>query len=832
MKKSVTREKEILTLPVLPLKNVVLLPLAVLPVKVSRTISINAVNESLKHFGGSIFVTIQNNPDLDELGIDNFNTIGVVARIIESFPEKDSSLKILVEGLYRVKSGLITKKQAEIEEESYFSATLYPFVAENNESDSEKEAFLRNLKSVFKEHAAIGGERIAANLLKSIREQSDLESLVDQMVINVEMDELDKKIVLEETSILARAEKVYCFFAGEIEIAKAEKNIRKRVQTQVEKHQKDYYLNEQVRAIYKEMGKEDFLLECEKFKDQGKKLKLSKEAYEKLVTECKRLEQMQSTSPEVIVSRSYIEWLLSVPWHKKDKDQVSLDDAEKILESTHAGMKKVKESILDFVVAKKFAKDKLQSAPVICLVGPPGVGKTSLAKSIAAALGRVFVRISLGGLRDEAEIRGHRRTYIGAMPGKLIMAMKKAQVLNPVILLDEIDKMASDFRGDPASALLEVLDPEQNKLFMDHFLETGYDLSQVVFIATANMYENIPYPLLDRMEVIHLSGYTEVEKKQIAEKFLIPNLLKEHAIKEDQVSISSVVINKVIMEYTREAGVRQLNRSLLKLIRKTVYELLKSSKAKLSISAADVEKSLGYPKFKPMALEKKESIGIVIGLAWTEVGGDILEIEIVKAKGKGGLTITGQLGEVMQESAQAALSYIRSRAKEMGIKEDFYSEYDLHLHVPEGATPKEGPSAGAAISVALASILTEIPVNNSLAMTGEISLQGRVLAIGGIKDKLLAADRFGIKTVLVPKENEPEVNEIKKELSFNAEIIFVQTIDEVFRRALVRPIFIEPVTSIKPVVRKKIIKKEVGIALSVKSSKTKIKAAQKVQKQK
>ncbi len=817
------KEKKLL-LPILPLKNVILLPKATLPVKVTRSISINAVNQALGLYGGEIFVTFQKESESEALLLDGLNTTGVVARVFESFCEKDNSLKILVEGLYRAKMANPTEFLTG--NEAYFIANIEKLDTKVPKKASESVAYIRNLKKTFKEVSTLDGEKVTTSLLKTVNDQKELETLVDIIAVNTTFKEEEKKFILEEADILSRAHKVYTFLKNEIEIAKAEKNIRKRVQSQVEKHQKDYYLNEQVRAIYKELGREDYLLEIEKFKEQGKKLKLSAEANDKLLTECKRLEQMQPASPEAIVSRSYIEWLLAVPWYKKSKDQLSLDAASKILDSSHAGMLKAKETILDFIGAKKFAKEKLKSSPIICLVGPPGVGKTSLAKSIAEALGRTFIRLSLGGLRDEAEIRGHRRTYIGAMPGKLVSSMRKAGVVNPLILLDEIDKMSSDFRGDPASALLEVLDPEQNKNFVDHFLEAGYDLSQVVFIATANLFENIPFPLLDRMEIITLSGYTEEEKINICEKFLLPKLLEEHALLPKQIEISKPIVQKIISEYTREAGVRQLSRNLLKIIRKCIQKIIRLKNFHLNISASDVENWLGYPKFKNNVCYAKESLGVVTGLAWTEAGGDILEIEVVKLKGKGGLTITGQLGEVMQESAQASLSFIRSIAKSMGLKEGFYSSFDLHMHIPEGATPKDGPSAGIAMATALTSILTEIPTNRLVAMTGEITLQGRVLPVGGLKEKLLAAIRFGVKTVLVPNDNKAEVWEIKKEADLSdLEIIFVTTLEEVLKKALKRSPFVNDSETEKSITKKPVIKKPRSVVAAVKA-KTKSKSSQ------
>ena len=517
---------------------------------------------------------------------------------------------------------------------------------------------------------------------------------------------------------------------------------------------------------------------------------------------------MQPTSPEATVSRNYVDWLLSMPWYKATKDNVSLSEAQRILDSSHAGMKKAKNRIIEFLAAKKFAGTNLKKSPIICLAGPPGVGKTSLAMTIAEALGRELVRISLGGMRDEAEIRGHRRTYIGAMPGKIVQAMKKAKVINPVIVLDEIDKMSMDFRGDPASALLEVLDPEQNKAFADYFLEVDYDLSKVMFITTANVIDNVPYPLQDRMEVIHLSGYTDDEKLKIAKEFLIPKLLKEHALSRDQIELDDTILARIIEEYIKEAGVRQLERVLAKLMRKSIQELLEDKKKKsIKITDDKIESWLGAPKFKRPDKKIEENIGMVTGLAWTEVGGDLLEIEVAMLKGKGALTLTGQLGEVMQESAQAAMSYMRSRAKDLGLKEDFYSDLDVHIHVPEGAIPKDGPSAGITIATAIASALTKIPVCKSMAMTGEVTLRGRVLPVGGLKEKLLAATRFGIEKVIVSKENKNDIKEFENELDKSLQVIYVENMDEVLTHALIKTPFVPIKTTKKKTTSKSASKK-------------------------
>ena len=599
--------------------------------------------------------------------------------------------------------------------------------------------------------------------------------------------------------------KVCGLLKKEMEILQAEQRIRGRVQTQVEKSQKEYYLTEQMKAIQKELGREDQATEIEQIRTQIKKLGLTKEAHEKVEKELKRLEQMPSLSSEAVVSRHYIDWVTSLPWEKSTRDNISLRQAEHILNKNHAGLKKAKERILEFLAAKKFSKN-LERSPILCLVGPPGVGKTSLAQSIAHSLGRKFVRISLGGIRDEAEIRGHRRTYIGALPGKIIQAMKKATVKNPVILLDEIDKMSRDIHGDPAAALLEVLDPEQNKSFVDHFLDLEYDLLQVMFITTANVLEHIPYPLFDRLEIINLAGYTEEEKLTIAKQFLIPKNLKEYSLTKRQCKISDEILRTIISEYTKEAGVRQLERLITKLMRKTIQELLHNKNIKsVTIKKDTLKEWLGTVTFKKTSLnQKKERIGLTTGLAWTEVGGDVLEIETTVLPGKGTLTLTGQLGDVMQESAHAGMSYIRSRAADLGLKSSFHTAKDIHIHIPEGATPKDGPSAGITIASALVSALTKNPTRNDLVMTGEITLQGRVLAVGGLKEKLLAAKLHNFTTVIVPHENVDDIQEITKEINLDdLKIIFVKTMDEVLNIAFVKNPFEHAKKKIKRTTKKR-----------------------------
>ncbi|EKD23305.1 MAG: hypothetical protein ACD_82C00147G0002 [uncultured bacterium] len=703
----------------------------------------------------------------------------------------NGSLKILAEGLCRAQI-------LEIEETSEFKKVLYKELpTENTDNVLELEAIWRQLKNLYMSYTKLN-EKAPVELALMVKNIEDMDYIADTIAIHINLSFDERQKILETLDLQERMFKVCGFLKKEIEILQTEKRIKGRVQTQVEKNQKEYYLTEQMKAIQKELGRDDHLTEIIEIKEKSKKLGLSKEAQEKLEKELQRLEQMPPLSSEAVVSRHYVDWLTSLPWKAETKDSLSIVQAEKILDEEHFGLKKAKERIIEFLAAKKFSKD-LKKSPIICLVGPPGVGKTSLAQSIAKSLERNFVRIALGGIRDEAEIRGHRRTYIGALPGKIIQAIKTAKTINPVILLDEIDKMSQDIHGDPASALLEVLDPEQNKSFVDHFLDINYDLSKVMFILTANMIDSIPYPLFDRMEIIYLSGYTDYEKIEISKKFLIPKNLKEHSLKPEQFKISQEIILSIISEYTREAGVRQLERTLTKLMRKTIQYLLKNPKEKsLTITEDLVKEWLGNTKFKKTSLNELNRPGIATGLAWTEVGGDVLEIETSCMKGKGGVTLTGQLGEVMQESAQAALSYIRSKASELGLKPTFNSTIDIHIHIPEGATPKDGPSAGITMCSALISALIEKPLKQKTAMTGEITLQGRVLAIGGLKEKLLAAKQHGITRVIVPQENYDDAQEILKEADLGKiELVFVKTMDDVLKNAFDPKVFIKKEKTVK-----------------------------------
>ena len=775
-------ELNIGSLPLLPLKNVAMLPKSIIPVIVGRDISIKAVEHALKT-DRMLFISAQKNAATENPTKDDVFTYGTRSTILQVMRMPNGPLKILAEGLCRAK---VTQF---IEHEDGFIQAIYEDIpTPDSELTVELEATWRETVQLYTTYSSLN-DKIPSDLIDNVKTAQDMDYMADTIAVHIDNLTLeDRQAILELPELNFRLLRLCSFLKKEIDILQTEQRIRGQIQTQVDKNQREYYLHEQMKAIQKELGREDQSEEIAAIRQKIKNAGLSKEAKQKVESELKRLEQMPPLSSEAAVGRNYIDWIISLPWQNVSKDTINITQAENILDKNHAGLKKAKDRIIEFIAAKKFSKN-LHRSPVICLVGPPGVGKTSLAKSIAESMGREFIRISLGGVRDEAEIRGHRRTYIGALPGKIIQAMKKANVLNPVILLDEIDKMSRDMHGDPAAALLEVLDPEQNKNFIDHFLDTGYDLSQVMFIATANMMDQIPYPLYDRLEIVHLSGYSDQEKLAITKEFLIPKNLKEYNLTKRQFTISDALLLEIIDEYTKEAGVRQLERIIAKLMRKTIQLVLKNEKLKsYTITKPVVLEWLGNSTHKKTSMsQKEERIGLATGLAWTEIGGDVLEIETSVLNGKGGLTLTGQLGDVMQESAQAAMSYIRSRAKDLGLKQNFYSANDIHLHIPEGATPKDGPSAGITICAALVSVLTNNPTKANLAMTGEITLQGRTLAIGGLKEKLLAAKQHGCTTVIIPKENSDDIQDIKKEMSLDDFTIhFVSHMDEVLELAFVK----------------------------------------------
>jgi ATP-dependent Lon protease len=771
-------------LALLPLKNVIILPKSIVPIIVGRQTSIQALEYALKT-DKQIFVSTQKDASIENPTQDDVFHIGVRATIIQVMRMPNAALKILVEGMSRAR---ITHAE---QTDSFIKVEVEDLPTTHLERTVEVEALWRHLKQLYHTYSQMS-DKAPADLLNLAKSVEDMDAIADTLGVHLNLSFNERQALLETPDLKERLIKLAALLKKEIEIVQTEQRIKGRIQSQVEKNQREYYLTEQIKAIQKELGRDDHAAEVSQIRAKAKTLGLSPEAAEKLEKELKRLEQMPPLSSEAVVSRTYVDWLTSIPWKKQSKDIISLEQAEKILNKQHAGLSKPKERVLEFIAAKKFSKT-IERSPIICLVGPPGVGKTSLAHSIARSLGREFIRISLGGVRDEAEIRGHRRTYIGALPGKIIQAMKKARTLNPVILLDEIDKMSRDLHGDPASALLEVLDPEQNRTFIDHFLEVEYDLSKVMFIATANMIDGIPYPLFDRMEIITLAGYTDDEKKDIARNFLIPKGLKEYQLTKNQFKLSDAHLLKIISEYTKEAGVRQLERVLTKLMRKTIQVLLKEPKqGHMIIDDKRILEWLGYPKYKRTSLNNAERIGIATGLAWTEVGGDVLEIETTVLAGKGNVTLTGQLGEVMQESAYAALSYIRSRAAQLGLRDSFNANKDIHIHIPEGATPKDGPSAGITMCAALVSALTKNPTRSDVAMTGEITLRGRILSVGGLKEKLLAAQQHEMKTVLVPKENFEDIADILKDTPLALNIVYVNTMDEVLKNALVNDPFAHP----------------------------------------
>jgi len=762
--------------PVLPLRDVVVYPHMVIPLFVGRDKSIQALDKSM---GGNkqILLVAQKSAAEDEPKIDEIYRVGTISNILQLLKLPDGTIKVLVEGVKRAK---ITDF---IEADAMFSATaevLEPVIGDERELD----VLSRSAISQF-EHYVKLNKKVPPEILSSLAGIDDASRLADTIAAHMSIKIEEKQNILEHVGLHERIEYLISLMESEIDLLQVEKRIRGRVKSQMEKSQREYYLNEQMKAIQKELGEmEDVPNEIEELSRKIEVSGMHKEAKDKATSELNKLKMMSPMSAEATVVRNYIDWLVNVPWKKRTKISRDIKQAEEILEADHYGLDKVKERILEYLAVQQRVK-KLKG-PILCLVGPPGVGKTSLGKSIARATNRKFVRMSLGGVRDEAEIRGHRRTYIGSMPGKIVQSMSKIGTKNPLMLLDEVDKMAMDFRGDPASALLEVLDPEQNHTFNDHYLEVDYDLSEVMFVTTANSL-NIPPALLDRMEVIRLSGYTEDEKLNIATQYLIPKQLKSHGLKPHEISISESTIRELIRYYTREAGVRNLEREIANICRKVVKKiLLKPDSKRMVITPKRVEELLGVKRFRYGRAENEDRIGQVTGLAWTEVGGDLLTIEAAVLQGKGKVIRTGQLGDVMQESIEAAMTVVRSRSEILNIEPNFYKEHDFHIHVPEGATPKDGPSAGVAMCTAMVSALTGIPVHSNVAMTGEITLRGEVLPIGGLKEKLLAALRGGIDTVLIPWENERELAEIPKNIKQNLELRPVRWIDEVLEVALQR----------------------------------------------
>ncbi|MEM7021398.1 MAG: endopeptidase La [Pseudomonadota bacterium] len=761
--------------PVLPLRDIVVFPHMIVPLFVGREKSIRALEEVMRD-DKQILLIAQKNAGQDDPGTDDIYRVGTVSSVLQLLKLPDGTVKVLVEGNARAEINSF------IDNPKFFQAHA-DVLPESDSDPHELEALGRAVVSQFEQYVKLN-KKVPPEVLVSLSQIDDSSKLADTVAAHLSLKISDKQELLETPSLADRLERLYSFMESEISVLQVEKRIRSRVKRQMEKTQREYYLNEQMKAIQKELGElEDGRDEVSELEEKIKKTRLTKEAREKALTEVKKLRSMSPMSAEATVVRNYLDWILSIPWKKRSKVSKDLKRAQEILDQDHYGLEKMKERILEYL-AVQTRVDKIRG-PILCLVGPPGVGKTSLGKSLARATGRNFVRVSLGGVRDEAEIRGHRRTYIGSMPGKVIQSMKKAKTSNPLFMLDELDKMGADFRGDPSSALLEVLDPEQNANFNDHYLEVDYDLSDVMFVCTANTLR-MPPALQDRLEIIRIPGYTEDEKLEIAKRYLIPKQLEAHGLKAEEWSISDEALQDLLRYYTREAGVRNLEREIANLIRKATKELLLEDKEKIRVSRRNVERFAGVRKYRFGEAEHEDMVGVSTGLAWTEVGGELLSIEAVTVPGKGRMTITGKLGDVMQESVQAAKSYVRSRSLDIGVIPPYFDKNDIHVHVPEGATPKDGPSAGIAMVTSIVSVLTKIPIKANLAMTGEITLRGRVLPIGGLKEKLLAALRGGIQTVVIPKDNEKDLADIPDNVKKALSIIPVSEVDEVIRLALVR----------------------------------------------
>jgi ATP-dependent Lon protease len=763
------------TLAVLPLRDIVVFPHMIVPLFVGREKSVRALESVMKE-DKQILLVAQKNAAQDDPSVEDIYTVGTISTILQLLKLPDGTVKVLVEGLKRAK---ITGYK---ETEDFFEVFASP-IEDRGDEGKEVEALGRTVVTQFEQYIKLN-KKIAPEVLVSVNQIESPSKLADTVASHLGLKISERQELLELDSTSERLERVFNHMEAEIGVLQVEKKIRNRVKRQMEKTQREYYLNEQLKAIQKELGEgEDGKDETAELEAKIKATKLSKEANEKALAELKKLRSMSPMSAEATVVRNYLDWVVGIPWKKRSKIKNDVIEAERILNADHYGLDKIKERIVEYLAVQS-RSPKLRGA-ILCLVGPPGVGKTSLGKSIAKATGRNFVRMSLGGVRDESEIRGHRRTYIGSMPGKIIQGMKKAKTSNPLFLLDEIDKLGADWRGDPASALLEVLDPEQNATFADHYLEVDYDLSDVMFVTTANSLR-MPQPLLDRMEIIRIPGYTEDEKAEIARRHLLPKQGQAHGLKAEEWSVSDDALLELVRKYTREAGVRSLEREIANLARKAVKEIVTSKTKKVAITKRNLEKFAGVQRFRYGETELEDMVGVVTGLAWTEVGGEILTIESVLLPGKGVIKQTGKLGDVMQESVQAAYSYVRSRAPQFGIKPPFFDKHDIHVHVPEGATPKDGPSAGIAMATSIVSAITGIPIRKDVAMTGEITLRGRVLPIGGLKEKLLAALRAGIMTVVIPKENEKDLIEIPANVKKGLTIIPASHVDEVIEQALVR----------------------------------------------
>jgi ATP-dependent Lon protease len=770
------------SLPLMSLREVVMFPRSIVPLFVGREASIKAIEHSLSNHDKKIFLVAQRAPEVEKPGEDDLFEVGTVSKILQLLRLPDGTIKVLFEGLYRARWSPETGLEAEDKE--FPMAKVYR-LDEEEVDDSEAKALIRATHESLEEYGKVN-KKLAPETILAMTSLNEAGKLADAIMPHLKVDYLKKQEILEKPDPLARLEEAYGLLQGEIEITGLEKKIKNRVKNQMERNQKEYYLNEQLKAISKEMGREeDPAAEVAELEEKLKAKDMPDEARDKGMKEIKKLRQMPPSSAEYTVVRNYVDWILELPWNKLKDTSVDLEDAARILDEDHYGLDKPKERILEYLAVQNLVKTL--KGPILCLVGPPGVGKTSLAKSVARATSREFVRLSLGGVRDEAEIRGHRRTYVGALPGKIIQSLRRVEHNNPLFCLDEVDKMSMDFRGDPSSALLEVLDPEQNYAFSDHYLDLDYDLSKVFFITTANSLHTIPLPLQDRMEIIKLPGYLEVEKKNIARKFLVPKQLEQHGLKEENMNVSDNAVLEIIRRYTREAGVRNLEREIASICRKVARNLVEENDLDktVPITKQNVHNYLGVHKHRYGQKESEPQVGVSTGLAWTELGGELLVVETALMPGKGKVEITGKLGDVMQESARAALSYVRSRSEMFGLKPDFHKDIDIHIHVPEGAIPKDGPSAGITLATSLVSALLGIPVQNDLAMTGEITLRGRVLPIGGLREKLLAAHRGLISRVIIPKENAKDLDEVPNEILKSLDIIQVEHIDEVLPVGLV-----------------------------------------------
>ena len=760
----------------IPIRDVVVFPHMMIPFVIGRPTSVRALEFALE---GSkrVFLATQMDASVDEPKASDIYAVGTVANIVQSVKLSDGNIKVLVEGVQRVRAIRYSN------EPGFFVADV-ELLEETSTSSARTNLLIKRLQTVFEQFSKLS-HHVNYDAILNAMKTLEPSKLADNICANLPISIEEKQQLLETVDLSERIEKINEIIEIEMEKIKVDRNIQGRVKRQMERAQKEYYLNEKMKAIQKELGRKDEKSELDDLKKQVEAAKMPKDAHEKAMKEIQRLEMMPPMSAESTVSRTYLDWLIAMPWNKKSREIRDINWSKKVLEEDHYGLEKVKDRILEFLAVRSLVKKP--QGTILCFVGPPGVGKTSLGKSIARATGRKFVRLSLGGVRDEAEIRGHRRTYIGALPGQIIQYMKKAGTRNPVFMLDEVDKMSMDFRGDPSAALLEVLDPEQNHMFVDHYLDSEFDLSMVMFIATANVLYTIPRALQDRMEVIQLSGYTENEKLEIAKRFLVKKQVEGNGLNPEQIQFSDEALYEIIRKHTRESGVRNLEREIANVCRKTAKKIVTDEVNTNTITPEEVEKLLGRPKFRMQGISENNQVGLTTGLAWTEVGGEVLQTEATLMEGRGQLTLTGKLGEVMQESARAAMSWVRSRAAEYGIGREFHRKMDLHIHIPEGAIPKDGPSAGITMATTIVSALTKIPVRRDVAMTGEITLRGKVLPIGGVKEKLLAAHRAGIKNVILPKENEKDLQDLPKDILEDMGVSLVETMDEVLQIALERP---------------------------------------------